>query len=329
MGVKCLNKYLQKKCSDLLIKKSLSELQNKKIAIDISIYLYKFSENGNCLENFKNMFILLKQYQIIPIFVFDGKPPEEKNKVLDKRYEQKLLAKEKYEKLEKKLLALESLEFDTTDSESTLSSDSDENTNNICNNYSHKLTTEIKLKMETEMEMQKLKKEFIIIKQSLKRDIKELITSFGFTHIDATGEADELCSLLVHKELAWACVSEDMDMFVYGCPRVIRNINLNNGTCVIYNTTEILKKLNITQQDLREICILSGTDYSPNIISTNFYQIMDYYWSWRKKWQRMIDFTIWITNNTKLISNLNEFKKIYNMFDLELISKNYHLEINI
>ena len=37
------------------------------------------------------------------------------------------------------------------------------------------------------------------------------------------GEADELCAKLVIKRYAYACLSEDMDLFVYGCNKIMRN----------------------------------------------------------------------------------------------------------
>ena len=39
----------------------------------------------------------------------------------------------------------------------------------------------------------------------------------GVSFIDASGEADELCVQLVVKQIAWGCMSEDMDMVVHGC----------------------------------------------------------------------------------------------------------------
>ena len=93
-------------------------------------------------------------------------------------------------------------------------------------------------------------------------NVKNLIRAYGATYYDAIGEADELCALLTVKDKVWACLSEDMDMFVYGCPRVIRYFSLLNHTAVLYDLNGILTSLGISQKELREICILSGTDYN-------------------------------------------------------------------
>ena len=65
--------------------------------------------------------------------------------------------------------------------------------------------------------MEQLKKQFINITKSHIAQVKELITAYGCTYYDAPGEADELCAMLTIKGKVWACLSEDMDMFVYGC----------------------------------------------------------------------------------------------------------------
>ena len=48
--------------------------------------------------------------------------------------------------------------------------------------------------------------------------IPEVLKNEGY--YTAINEADELCASMVINGFAWACLSEDMDMFVYGCTRV-------------------------------------------------------------------------------------------------------------
>ena len=92
--------------------------------------------------------------------------------------------------------------------------------------------------------------------------VKALIRAYGATYYDAPGEADELCALLVIKKKVWACLSEDMDLFVYGCTRVLRYFSLIGHTVVLYYTKGILEELDMTQKEFKEVCILSGTDYN-------------------------------------------------------------------
>jgi 5'-3' exonuclease len=88
----------------------MADLSGKRIAVDISIYLYKYEAENALLENMYVMLSIFRYYNIIPIFIFDGKPPPEKKALLLKRKEDKQEAQEEYDKLKKQL---ETRETDT------------------------------------------------------------------------------------------------------------------------------------------------------------------------------------------------------------------------
>lgn len=94
MGVKGLSKFLIQFCK---METSLEFLKGKRVAIDASIFLYRFKYGTNDNHHvFLNRFVKqinnFKKYDITPIYVFDGIPPVEKGNTLKKRAE----AKEKY-----------------------------------------------------------------------------------------------------------------------------------------------------------------------------------------------------------------------------------------
>jgi len=233
MGIRYLNRYLRENCHESIRFIKLSEISYKKIVVDISIYLYKFEAENTLLENMFVMLSIFRYYNIIPIFIFDGKPPDEKKALLQKRREDKKAAQEEYDKLKQQLTNLKETKKD---------------------NYNDK--------QDIIAAMDQLKKQFVNVNKEKIEKVKGLIRAYGATYYDAPGEADELCAMLVLKKIVWACLSEDMDMFVYGCPRVIRYLSLLNHTAVIYDVKGILNNLGITQKELREICVLSGTDYN-------------------------------------------------------------------
>jgi 5'-3' exonuclease len=77
MGIKDLNRYFRSVSSNTSIQAThLSQLSGKRIAIDTSIYLYKFSGEGTLMESFYSMITIFRYYNITPLFVFDGKPPK-------------------------------------------------------------------------------------------------------------------------------------------------------------------------------------------------------------------------------------------------------------
>ena len=103
MGIRNLNSFLRDNASSAIKFISLSELSGKKVAVDISIYLYKFASDDNLIENIYLMLSVFRYYNIIPIFIFDGKPPCEKRELLTKRREDKRDAEEEYYRLKKLL----------------------------------------------------------------------------------------------------------------------------------------------------------------------------------------------------------------------------------
>jgi len=124
----------------------------------------------------------------------------------------------------------------------------------------------------------------------------------------------------------WGCLSEDMDMFVYGTPNVIRYFSLLNHTAVLYDLNRIREKLGITQKELREICVLSGTDYNiPNVSecntdknTPNLYLTLNYFRRFHKE-QSSQGFYEWLVNNTEYIRDIELLKRINNMFELDNI----------
>lgn len=114
MGIKNLLKFLNS-YPDLVTQRKVDDFEGKKIAIDISILLYQVvisvRNSGTDLTNKKgeitshilglfNKTIKLLDRGIIPIYVFDGKPPEIKRKVLDIRKNIRKKAEEKMTKAE-------------------------------------------------------------------------------------------------------------------------------------------------------------------------------------------------------------------------------------
>jgi flap endonuclease-1 len=298
MGIRYLNRFFKENANDAMKFISIAELSGKKIAIDISIYLYKYAGDGNLIENMYLMLSIFRYYNIIPVFIFDGKPPTEKKELLDRRREEKKTAQEEYDKLKKTL---------------SLNQDIDE--------YE---------KQEIINNMDILKKKFIYINKTDIENVKILIRSYGATYYDAPGEADELCAMLSIKGKVWATLSEDMDMFVYGCPRVIRYLSLLNHTAVLYDMKKILENLGLTQKELKEICIISGTDYnnthddSKNVLDLyNTLKHFKKFLKYKKKAEKEIDFYDWLLEKTQYIQDYEQLIKIYDMFDLT----NNHMNI--
>jgi 5'-3' exonuclease len=235
MGIRGLNRFIQHRCTGAINRLHLKEFTGKRIAVDTSIYMYRFSGEGALLENMYLMCSVFRHYNINAVFVFDGPPPPQKTDLIELRRKKKDEAKRQYEVLAKIIKEKA-------------------RTPGPCST-----TTEIDDISET---MRELKKKFIHLRDCDIADVKELLVSFGFSTIDAEGEADALCANLSLKKRVDACMSDDTDMFVYGCPVVLRNISLLNHSAVAYNMCEILKMLSLSQSEFKMMCVVCGTDYT-------------------------------------------------------------------
>lgn len=307
MGIKNLNRFLRTECKDSIKLVSLKELSGKKIVIDISIYLFKYAADNCLIENVYLMLSIFRYYQIIPIFIFDGKTPNEKKELIQKRKEDKLEAENEYKILKNKLD--EKNELDEIEKQE------------IINN------------------MDLLKRKFVNISKTDFDNVKKLIIAYGAVYYDAPGEADELCALLTIKGKVWACLSEDMDMFVYGCPRVIRYLSLLNHTMVLYEQKGILENLGLTQKELREICVISGTDYNiynnenngNNRVTPTLYNTLKYFKKYKKSdkgeknnntdngennEKKEMEFYDWLLEKTNYIQDYELLKRINEIFNL-------------
>lgn len=116
MGIKSLYKFITN--NNLEFPLDEKEIKNKKIAIDISILLYQvvistrgnngydyLDPDGNISSHILGLFnktILLLKRNIIPVFVFDGKPNEIKKKTLELR---KNIRNKATEKLKNKMIS--------------------------------------------------------------------------------------------------------------------------------------------------------------------------------------------------------------------------------
>jgi len=296
MGVRCLNKFINKYCKQSISKIQFNALYGKKLVIDTNNYMYKFTENNELIEQFYLMISLFKQHNIKPIFIFDGKIDSDKMNTILRRKNNKIIAENKYNEL--------LLDTNPKDKEMVL-----------------------------------LKKQFTKVPRIMFYEVKKLIDIMGETYIDAPYEAEELCSWLVKNNYAHGCLSEDTDLFVYGCPRVYKSINLNTETLFMYDYCSVLKQMNIDDINFKQLCLISDNDYNDNNKGFHYYYFIYKKYKGTSFVETFYDWLI-INNynfNYRLLSNLYkkfilpkafdirvDYKKKFNKNDLIKFLKNYN-----
>ena len=294
MGIKSLTQTIKKYSPDSIIHDNLYKLSGKKVAVDASLIIYQqllntphgrffTNKEGKITNHITGLFYKIMNYislNIELIFIFDGKPPDNKYKTIQKR-------KEKSEKAKNEL-----------------------NNNNNLN----------------EEEKNKLKKESIRLTKNMINDVKYLLNLLGISYIDADGEGEAVASELCRINYVDYVLSEDMDSLVYGCPKLIRNCidkKLKRKDIIsIFDYHQILKDLNLNNDQFMDFCILCGCDYCnsvPKIGNITAFKLIQKY----KTIENIIDNTNFdFPENylTDFNNSKKNFKLFYNKIDINQLN---------
>ena len=249
MGIKKLNKFLTKhNCisyynslddlNDVIIHNN--KFTHKKIyAIDTSLYMYKYTYSyKNYLVGFLNQISKLLSNNIIPIYVFEGIPPEEKKEVIQMRYEKKNKLKERIKILEESLI------------------------NASCQDD----------KDDIEKEIKRLSRQVIQIKKNMLDSLKEMLDILNIKYINSIGESDSMCNYLYKNNFVDAIISDDMDILVSGVKYMIK---FEYKKVVLYDLDLILDKINLDHIRFIEMCVILGCDYVKPIPKLNMERITE------------------------------------------------------
>ena len=289
MGIFLLNTYLRENSRQGRVSKHLSELRNKKIVVDTSIYLYQGKAEGDVKTYIKRLILLCRQFQIEPIFIFDGKPPDEKMATLERRQEEKNNAAARLEELRNKMKALgeEEVEVDA----------------------------EAIKKLENQIKDEQ--KKCLHITNADIREVKAYLDEGRLQYMVAPGEADAYCAKMVIQRRAWACLSQDMDLLVYGCIRVLRDLDMEKQRVLLYHLPTICKEMRLSFDQFRDVCIVAGTDYSN--FKMNIFKSLKLLHQYQKRNTMMdeqsfcMNFETWLKKNRHAPSefNINSTKAFY------------------
>lgn len=97
-------------------------------------------------------------------------------------------------------------------------------------------------------------------------ECRQLLTALGIPWIVAPGESDAQCAQLVLAGHAWAAVTQDWDIALFGAPRALRNLTLSaTRTPEFLELAPSLAAACLTRAQLVDCAILIGTDYNAGI----------------------------------------------------------------
>jgi len=231
MGIRGLNTVIKRLAPEAICYCDITKYKNCKVAIDCSILLYKFkyasrAENSH-LIGIANRIKFYLMNDILPIFVFDGVPPDAKKSTLIKRHANK----------EKMYIRLEELRAKTPETQEE-----------------HKIVQE---------EIERLLSQLIVIKKYHIEDSKELLRKSGIPFCTAPEDAEKYCAFLQKNGLVDYTITDDTDASTFGCSNILKTSI--NKSIVEIDTNIILKKFDMSYDSFVDFCIMSGCDYTDPI----------------------------------------------------------------
>lgn len=240
MGVN-LTPIIKKKVVDL------NYLSGKVLAFDANNVLYQFlalirtrggvpltDSHGNVTSHLTGLAFratrLLCDYNIHLIYVFDGEPPQLKFQELEKRRKIKKKARKEWKE------ALKKKDYSTAYSKSTMTSS---------------------------------------LTEDMINDAKELLTYLGIPYVQAPSEAEAQAAYMT-KDI-FGAASRDYDTLLFGARRQVRYVTIQGREYLpskgysrkyepeIINLKRFLNHLNITREQLVDLSILMGNDFTKGI----------------------------------------------------------------
>ena len=274
MGISELNGLLRDRCPNVFVRRRLSDFTGRRIAIDANGWYYKIMAIANkkvvdttdvamtdpdrdaivksSLEAAFESICTFLSYGITPVFVFDGKHPANKSKTQQDRRQKKEDLLTKIREMREEFARMDILARDGRRVE----------------------------------DLRKLLRQCNHVASSEFEGFRHLLKAVGIPCLQATGEAEQLCSYLCIEGKVSAVFSADTDNLAYGCPLIItefsepfydRATNSRIHQVMTVGIMDVLEGLSMTFPTFVDLCIMLGCDYNENISqigTTRAYAIM-------------------------------------------------------
>lgn len=264
MGIKNLHRILEKYAPACYTPKHLSEYQYKKIAIDISLYLYKYKAiaGPRWLDSFVALIHSLRKWNVHCIFIYDGQAPAEKLEEQKRRRETRAKMGDKIDVLEAEIAQYEAdgtigdalKELCYVQPVSLFRKE-------VAPRFDIQIAKDRVLKMNSQM--------ISITADDLKTSM-DLFNVLKIPYTKAPGEAENYAAHLCKYGIVDAVLSEDTDVLAYGAPTFLTKIDTREDTVVEICYEKILESTGMSAATFTDLCIMCECDYNSNIPQIGF-----------------------------------------------------------
>jgi 5'-3' exonuclease len=267
MGIKGLNQLLRNRCPTVFEKIHITEYAYQKIAVDTSLYMYKFkaSVGDRWLLAFLKFVGCLRKHEIHCVFLYDSGCVKEKLGERAVRAAARAKIEEKVREYEDALV-----DFDTTGEVAGCLEELHAKAVKGTRRPRFLGTTSSVPNVGVDMdlvrrEVERKQKTLVKISSEDFALTKELFDILRVPWYDAPLEAETICADMCKQGLVAGVLSEDTDVLAYGSPVLISTLDSASGVCTRVCHGQILQELELTVDSFLDLCIMSGTDYNKNI----------------------------------------------------------------
>jgi flap endonuclease-1 len=259
MGIKNLHRILEKYASDCYKERDLSYFAFKKVAIDVSLYLYKFKAiyGHKWIECFLSMVVSLRKNDVHCIFIYDGKAPTEKIEEQYRRRESRAKMSDKISELENEIKI-----YEQTGEVGKMMEEISKKEGVV--SLFRKVVPTVNIGV-VKTKLESMKSMMISI---LPEDIKLTQDLFDVLHIPyltAPAEAECYASLLCINGNVDCVMSEDTDVLAYGTPCFLTKLDTRSNKVVEITYSTILEETEMTKETFTDLCIMCSCDYNSNL----------------------------------------------------------------
>ena len=263
MGVKGLSQFLRNKYPAVFRHSDLSDYKGLRFAVDVSIFLYKFSyckdpdDDHLFLEKFLTQYQMFCWYGIKAVYVFDGLGEHVGKEVERAKRGCQLIRATELRNA--KIDALQVSMFDGSVDNVPMLVEA----GSTCVNEMPVDVT--RRNREIGFEIDRLRLAVTTVKPIHSTNLKVLFQSHGIPFYEAVGEAEKACAWLASEGVVDVVVSEDYDTLACGAPRLLRNLGSRKYPLLELRLDEILLALKLTYVEFVDFCILCGTDFNRSL----------------------------------------------------------------
>ncbi len=116
-----------------------------------------------------------------------------------------------------------------------------------------------------------------VMTDDIRDSSKQLLKAMGLPVIQAPSDGEAQGAYMCMKNSVWAAASQDYDSLLFGAPNLVRNVTITGRRkqnsmgkykdikTEIIESDVFLQSLDITREQLVDLCILMGTDFNPGI----------------------------------------------------------------